>query len=74
MRSVCDYCMNEGTDVCFACEPTKFEPVTRIALMRRMDAEELAEFLKSELDVSTPVDWLAWLTDAVTADEIGNRS
>ena len=74
MRSVCDYCVNEGTDACFACEPTTFEPVTRIALMRRMDAEELAEFLKSELDVSTPVDWLAWLTDAVTADEIGNRS
>ena len=65
MRSVCDYCVNEGTDACFACEPTKFEPVTRIALMRRMDAEELAKFLKGELDVSTPVDWLAWLSEDV---------
>ena len=66
--SVCDYCMNKGTDICFACEPTKFEPVTRIALMRRMDAEELAKFLEENLGDSRPVDWLAWLTDAVTAN------
>lgn len=68
--SVCDYCMNKGTDVCFACEPTKFEPVTRIALMRRMDAEKLAEFLESELNDSVPADWLAWLTDAVAPSTV----
>ena len=65
MRSVCNYCVNEGTDACFACEPTKFEPVTRIALMRRMDAEELAAYLELELGDGLPVDWLAWLTEDV---------
>ena len=75
--NVCDYCLNKDTDTCFGCEPTKFEPVTRIALMRRMDADELAEYLESELgDGVVPADWLAWLTDAIvpTTLEVWNET
>ena len=38
-------------------------PLSNVALLRSLPLESLAEWLANELSDSTPVDWLAWLTE-----------
>lgn len=38
-------------------------PLSNVELLRSLPLESLAEWLANELSDSTPVDWLAWLTE-----------
>ena len=44
-------------------------PNTRLGKLRTLPIVSLAEFLELELGDSTPVDWLAWLTEEVAPGE-----